>query len=272
MNRNRKRAVLAGVGAAVVVVVGLGVWLTLRDNARPVEVDEAKQRTTTTDATDVTEPTSAARPRPAPGVYRYEGTGSESLSTPPLSQSQGPTMPATVELVGEDCWTFRIDYSNNHWQEWDHCWDGEDLVETGGRSWQRWMVGTTAITNTGEFDCDPGTMVLPASPDDGGPWTGRCTGLNDATEGEMVSEGPYRFVGEEPFDVDGTTVTAHRFVRERTMSGAQQGTERSEVWFDAATGLPLRNERRLEARTDTVIGESTYTETGEFQLLSLDVA
>ena len=54
------------------------------------------------------------------------------------------------------------------------------------------------------------------------------------------------------------------------MSGAQVGTERSEVWFVAASGLPVSNERTVEARTDTPIGESTYTETGEFHLVSVD--
>jgi hypothetical protein len=51
------------------------------------------------------------------------------------------------------------------------------------------------------------------------------------------------------------------------MSGAQTGTERTTTWFDVGTGLPVRNERTLEVRTDTPIGESTYTETGEFHLV-----
>ena len=66
------------------------------------------------------------------------------------------------------------------------------------------------------------------------------------------------------------TVTAHGFVSERTMSGAQTGIERNEMWFAADTGLQVRNERTAEVRTDTPIGESTYTETGEFHLVSVD--
>ena len=136
-------------------------------------------------------------------------------------------MPGTVELGDDGCWTFRIDYSTNHWQTWDQCPRGDDLVETGGQSWQRWMIGPTAITNLSDFTCADGAMRIPADP-------------------------------------------APDEVSERTMSGAQVGTERSEVWFVAASGLPVSNERTVEARTDTPIGESTYTETGEFHLVSVD--
>ncbi len=257
---------MIGIAVVLVSVVGVGLFLTFRNNARPVGVDEAKERIAPTSTPKAT----AVGRRPEPGVYRYEGSGTESLSTPPLSQEQGPTMPGTVELGDDGCWTFRIDYSTNHWQTWDHCPEADDLVEKGGQSWQRWMIGATAITNLSDFTCAAGAMLLPADPAPDEAWTARCTGTNEAVEGEVISEGTYRFVGEEVVEVGDTAVTTYRFVRERTMSGAQIGTERSEVWFAADTGLPVRNERTVEARTDTPIGESTYTEAGEFHLVSVD--
>ena len=266
--RRRWITVAVAVAVALVAVVGVGVFLTARDNADPVGVDEAKGRTTSSAPQDDT----PATPRPEPGVYRYEGSGTESLSVPPLSQDQGPTMPGTVELGDDGCWTFRIDFSTNHWQSWEHCPDGGDLVEVGGESWQRWMVGATAITNLSTFVCDEDAMLVPADPSKGEEWDTRCVGTNEAVEGESVSAGTYRFVGEEDVEVGDATVTTHRFVRERTMSGAQVGTERSEVWYAVDTGLPIRNERTVEARTDTPIGESTYTESGEFHLVSVDPA
>ena len=42
-----------------------------------------------------------------------------------------------------------------------------------------------------------------------------------------------------------------------------------EDWFAIDTGLPIRNQRRIEVDTDTPIGSSTYTEEGEFRLASL---
>lgn len=262
----RGKRIALGVGIVLVAIVGVGLFLTFRGNARPVGIDEAKDRI----APSTAPKDFAATRRPEPGVYRYEGSGKESLSTPPLSQEQGPTMPGTVELGEDGCWTFRIDFSTNHWQTWDHCPEGDDLVETGGQSWQRWMIGATAITNLSDFTCANGAMLIPADPKPGQEWTARCTGTNEAVEGEAISEGTYRYVGEEDVAVGDKTVATHRFLRERTMSGAQIGTERSEVWFAVETGLPVRNKRTIEARTDTPIGESTYTETGEFHLVSIN--
>lgn len=257
-----------GAGVVLAAFVGGGVFLTLRDNARPVSLDEAKDRTHSS-----TEPSDdPATARPEPGVYRYEGSGTESISVPPLSQKQGPTMPGTVELGDDGCWTFRIDFSTNHWQTWDHCPEGDDLVETGGQAWQRWMIGATAITNLSNFTCDAGAMLAPAEPTPGDEWDTRCVGTNEAVDGESVSEGTYRFLGEEAVAVGKKDVTAHHFLRERTMSGAQVGTERTEVWYAADSGLILRNERTVEARSDTPIGPTTYSESGEFHLVEVDPA
>lgn len=93
------------IGLAV-LVVGLGVaaWFWIqRDTSRPVTLDEARDRRNETNGGLAPDPSGSDEPgsdgpvRPAAGVYEYEGTGTESLSLPPLSQSQGPTVPATVE-------------------------------------------------------------------------------------------------------------------------------------------------------------------------------
>lgn len=246
----------------VVVVVSVGLtWALTRDPAREVTVDEARERasddTTPTGATDVE--------RPAPGVYEYQGTGRESLSVPPLSQDQGPTIPGTVELADDGCWTLRVDFSTNHWQSWRYCRDGADLVESGGQSWQRWMIGPTAVTNLTTSTCEA-TVALPAERTEGQEWPARCTTTNEAVEGEAISSGVLRFEGEEDVDLGGTTVRVAHLVREREMSGAQEGTERTDLWVAVDTGLPVRNERRVEAATDTPVGRSTYTETGSFEL------
>lgn len=265
-------------GFAAVAVVGVAVWFALgRNRARPVSIDEARARTTTTTVEgSTTAPTSdgtggadAPPAVPAAGVYEYTGTGREELSLPPLSQDQGPTIPATVEHGDPGCWTIRFDYSTNHWQTWSYCLRGADLVEVGGQTWQRWMLGATAITNLTTSTCDD-APVLPATREPDQEWVGRCTSTNEAVSGEASSEGPYRYVGEETVTVGGAEVVTARFVRERTMAGAQEGTERSEVWFAVDTGLPVRNQRDISVATDTPVGASTYTERGEFELADLD--
>lgn len=271
----RSRAWRIGFVAAglLVIAVVVGVALTLRDTARPVTVDEARGRTTTTTTSGSgsgTEEPSSSPQRPVAGVYQYEGSGTESLSTPPLSQTQGPTMPATVEWGDRGCWTFRIDFSSNHWQSWTYCPDGDTVSETGGSSWQRWMIGATAITNLSEFTCEQGSVVVADAVEDGRIWDASCTGTSETIAGETVSAGAYRFVGEESVDVGDTEVRTRHFTSERTMSGAQTGTERADVWFADDTGLPVRNERSITAATDTPIGTTTYTEEGRFSLSSTE--
>jgi hypothetical protein len=262
----RRRWITIGTVVLAVVVVSVGLtWALTRDTAREVSVDEARERA----GGGTTVP--AGPPdieRPPPGVYEYRGAGSESLSVPPLSQDQGPTIPGTVELLDDGCWTLRVDFSTNHWQSWRYCRDGAGLVEAGGQSWQRWMVGPTAITNLTTSTCED-TVALPAEREEGQEWPARCVATNEAVEGEAVSSGVLRFVGEEDVVVGGDTVRAAHLVREREMSGAQEGTERTDLWVAVDTGLPLRNERRVEAATDTPVGPSTYTEIGSFDLVTL---
>jgi hypothetical protein len=207
--------------------------------------------------------------RPAPGVYEYTGSGTERLTLPPLSQAEGPTMPGTMTLQGSDCWVFRIDYSTHHWQTWKYCLHSADQWEAGGQTWQLWSVGPLNFTNLSTFTCAPGTMALPANATLGEQWPSRCTGTNSSVTGRTISAGPYRFIGLDTVVVAGTQVSAAHFLRLRTDSGAQQGTERSEVWFSTRTGLPLRVQQDLKVTSATPFGKSTYTQSGVFTLKSL---
>jgi hypothetical protein len=253
---------------ALVALVAGGLWWAGRDTAREVTLDEAAARTSTT-GDGTAPPTSEG---PVPGIYRYEGSGTSSLSVPPLSQDQGPSIPGTVEVGGDGCWTFRVDYSTNHWQSWRYCPTARGLIEEGGQTWQRWQIGPTAITNLTEATCDEGLVVLPDERVEGDERDESCTATNEAMDGEVTSEGTFTYLGDEELDVGGTSVATAHFERRRELSGSQSGTERTEVWFAIDTGLPIRNERDLEVRTDTPAGESTYRESGTFQLVSLDPA
>ena len=265
MRGHRRGLLIVAVALAVVVAGGVAVVVSVRRNrARPVSISDAQRRLPSTTGAE------AAAGRPAPGVYEYRGSGTERLSLPPLSQKEGPTIPGSVVWLGAaGCWRFRLDFSTNHWQDWTYCRHGNDVAERGGRSWQRWMIGPQAFTNLTTSRCDPGTMVVPTPRTSGQEWSERCAGTSDQVKGVGVSAGPYRFVADEDLVVGGTTVRAAHFLRLRTMTGAQQGTERSDVWFAADTGLPLRNRRAIRAKTDTIVGSSTYTEVGRFELVSL---
>ena len=255
------------VGALVLLVaVGTGViWLT-SSQARPVTLRQAETQLGG-GAADSTGAPGATRP--APGVYQYMGSGTEKLSLPPLSQAEGPSMPGTVTLRGSNCFVFRIDYSTHHWQTWKYCLHNGDLWEAGGQSWQLWSIGPLKVTNLSSFTCVPRSMALPAQASLDKWWVSSCTGTNTSVKGQTVSTGPYRFKGFTTMSVGSTPVQAADFLRLRTDSGAQRGTERSEVWFSTSTGLPLRVQQDIKVTSPTPFGTSTYTQVGVFVLKSL---
>lgn len=237
--------------------------LWFRAGAEPVELSEAPR------PTGSTLPGRPTELRPPQGLYRYSGAGTDRLSTPPKEQAQGPEMPASVTHRDDGCWTFRIDYSSHHWQTWDYCPDDGGLVEEGGSTYQLWDFGVLTNESTSTFECDRGDVVR-ADQEPGETWEQSCTGTSTGSEGTTVTAGPFRFIGTDTVEVDGEEVPAYHYVRRRTMSGAQVGAERSEVWFATETGMPLRNERSIEVRTSTVIGDVTYTEQGDFRITSLE--
>ncbi len=239
-----------------------GAWLR-HEGARPVTVEQAQNRAG---------PISTLAPgdnRPRPGVYLYSGTGEDRLSLPPLSQAQGPTMPATVTAGRSGCWSLRIDYSTHHWQSWDYCWQGPDMVQTGGRFWQLWNVGPFSITNLTSLTCSPPAMVLPADPKPGRTWATSCGGTSTAVSGRMQSAGTLTYLGRVGVTVGGRTVQADHFLLTRTDSGSQQGTERYESWLAPGSGLPLQLHQSISVTTHTPFGQSDYTQNGTLTLTSL---
>jgi EmrB/QacA subfamily drug resistance transporter len=263
--RHRRRRWPWIVLATLVVIGGGGagvIWLTT-NRARPVTLRQAESRL----GRGGKGAPGAARPEP--GVYLYTGSGTEHLTLPPLSQPEGPSMPGTVTLQGPNCFVFRIDYSTHHWQTWDYCLHGANLWEAGGQTWQLWSIGPLNVTNLSTFSCIPGTMAVAASALPDQRWHSSCTGTNTSVKGRTVSAGPYEFKGVGTMVVGHTRVRAAHFLRLRTDSGAQKGFERSDVWFDTQTGLPLRVQQQLRITTSTPFGTSTYTQSGVFVLASL---
>lgn len=256
---------IAGAVVLAVLAAGGAVFAVLwsRGGAGPVPLEESRR------PTGSTMPSAPAVLRPPQGLYLYRGSGSDRLDAPPKEQAEGPDMPATVTHRPDGCWTFRIDYSTNHWQSWDYCPRQGGLEEIGGSTYQKWDFVVFVSESTSTFVCDP-AVTIKADQQPGDTWEQSCTGTGATSDGAVLTAGPYTFVGPEAVDVGSESVPAYRYHRERTMSGAQTGTERSDVWFSAATGMPLRNQRRLEVRTSSIIGEVAYTEDAEFALTSTE--
>ena len=268
--RRRRRRIR--IGAAIVGIVAVTGVLTFvllwtRVSSRPVTIDEARQRADA--AGQGTDRSSEAAPfRPAVGIYRYRGEGTERLDKPPTSQTQGPDIPGTVTHLEGGCWRLRVDYNTNHWQSWDYCSTGTGLTERAGAFYQRLDLVVTEVETSSTYTCDPPVDAIRPAQRAGDQWMQECRGTSTGTSGEVVSTGPYTYLGPESLDIGGNKVEALHYRRSRTLTGGQTGTEDVEVWFDADTGLPLRNQRNITVRSDSLIGGVTYEEDGSFSLVS----
>ena len=262
VRHHRVRTVLLVLLSLVILFVVVSIVLTLEGRARPVSVSQAISRYHS-------DPSADPGTHPSSGVYLYRGTGTDSLSLPPLSQAEGPTLPGTVEVHADGCWSFRIDYSTNHWQSWTYCARPSGLVETGGLVWQRWMVGPVAETNLSTLRCSLPLLSIPAAPAADKVWPARCTGTSTQVPGTLVNVGATRFLGQPILTIAGHKIPSVHIEVQWKLSGSQVGTERDDLWYDAQSGLPLQNSRSIHVRTGTPFGPSTYTEEGEFVLQSL---
>jgi hypothetical protein len=264
---HRVRTVLLVAGAVLLLgaafVVGSFIF---RDQPTERSVDDAVDafRSSST----AVEPNSFAQPDA--GVYEAVGTGGEAISAPPMEQIDSRTMPVTVTPSTDGCWTWRIDYNSAHWHEYDFCPEGTGLILEGQRNSQSWDLGVDTITNLSTTTCDPPAAILVAGAEPGDAVQHRCAGVNTAAPGDSLAAGPSTMVGRETLVIGGDEVDAVHQRRETTMTGAQRGTIDEDWWLDPTTGLPLRVDRDYDLRTDSVIGEIGYTETGSWQLTSLE--
>lgn len=251
----------------VLGLVGIGgsgfAYLWAHSGARPVSLEEARRRFL---RNRVEVPRAARQFTPAEGVYEYRGTGSESLSAPPKSQSEGPRMPGTVEHRDDGCWTFRLDYSTNHWREWDFCPSPTALRQEGSRVYQRWNLVVTTVDNLATLICDPPAVVMETGMEPGDVWDAECRGRNTRISGTTISTGTHTLVAIEPVTVGDVSVDTFHFRDERVVTGAQSGREEFDFWL-SADGLPVRGQQRIVVDSDSPLGRVTYTQEGAFVLV-----
>jgi hypothetical protein len=267
-HRHLARIVAAVVGVTLLAGAATFVVLWNRTSSEPVSMDEARTRAEA-DIPTADQSVDAVPLRPAAGVYLYSGEGTEHLDKPPVTQTQGPDMPGTVTHLAGQCWRLRVDYSTNHWQSWDYCPAGSGLTENAGAFFQRLDLVVAEVDTSSSYTCDPPVDTIRETQQVGDTWTQECRGTSTGSDGDIVSSGPYTYVGPERLDIGGTEVEALHYHRLRNLTGSQTGTEDVNVWFDAATGLPLRNHRDITVHNDSLIGGVTYEENGSFELASI---
>lgn len=254
----------------MVVLVLAGLWFVFGgERAEQSSELEARERLEST----VGGPSSTTAADAAPltagpplGLYRYQGSGREVTTFPPLTEEQGPAMPATVTAGPDGCWVVRIDVNTHHWQEWTYCTQDGRVTERSSANFSRRNLGGANIDNTSTFTCDPPVVVLEATDAAGVTRPRSCTGTGSLIPEATTSAGTITVVGREQLDVGGTPVATTHVRYDLTYVGAQSGTETTDLWFDSATGMPVRNEHRIRVDTETPFGPITYTEDGRYTL------
>lgn len=207
--------------------------------------------------------------RPAVGVYEMRGGGTERLSLLDTSQAWGPRVPMTVRRLPDGCWRLRLAYNTNHWQEWDRCVRRVGLVEVAGRTFQRFDFVAATVSDRIEFRCRPPVVTIRVAAEPPASWPARCEGHSPARGTRTVSAGRNRFLGLTRVRVGDDEVPAYRYRQIRTITGDQEGRERTDLWLSALDALPLRLERDLEVRSPSPLGPVVYTERGSLKLRRL---
>jgi hypothetical protein len=257
---------LIAAATVVVIVAVVVISYVLRDRPGPKSLSASTRqfRSTTT-----TSPTVRSFELPAAGVYRITGRGSERISKPPNSQTDGPIMPVGATYLADGCWRWRIDYNTASWHEYDFCPQGGRLLLVAQSNYQSWDLGLTSVTNLGQYTCNPPSPIVVQAPVRGQEFAQRCTGTNTAVPGPSVAAGTVTVVGVQTLRIGGTPVRAVEMTRHQTISGAQHGILDESWWFATSTGLPLKAVRDYRLVTGSVIGDITYNESGSWQLDSL---
>jgi len=263
--RRHRRALM--VLAAVVIVVGSGAGVFAYEWAHtapsPLSMGTAYQRFRSGASDKDIDPGSL---RPQQGVYAYRGSGDEHISLPPRSQVEGRSIPGTVSYQSDGCWTWRLDYSDSHWQNATLCDRRGNLVEVGRAGWYRWNFVALSIADTATFRCTP-EIEIPSvlAPGQRFPFT--CTGTNNPIHTALVTmKGTNRYVGPQTLRIAGREVPTLHFHEVATFSGGQQGTNVADMWFSTVDALPVKGSWRTEVSSPTFLGTSTLTGHASFVL------
>jgi hypothetical protein len=268
--RRRRRVILAAVGVLVLLVVGGLAWTVWHGGkVHEVEVQDAVDRyregTGTTDG--------SVQPGPVPGVYSATGSGTEKLSLQSTVRPMGPSMPVTVTRDGDDCWSFRIEFHDAHWQSWHSCFEAGRLIDLGGHVHQHFDFGAFGYDSDTDTVCDPPAKLLPALDTlaavvPGDSWTQACT-IGEGS-GASHQEGPATFLGTEVVVVGGVDVQTFHLREERTFTGGQTGQSEDETWFAVDTLLPVRKQWSTHVDTSSPFGGTvSYEEQGSWQIDAL---
>ena len=241
---SRRRRLAAGLVLAAAAAAGLGAaWaggLLFTDAARPASVETALQLFRT----------SNRQPQTLDGVYTYATRGEESLDVLGGTHHLYPAT-TTITAVEVPCGLrLRWDALAGRSTTWTLC------TRTPGANLR---VLDEVHSFFGRHDRTLYTCTSPA----GSTTRFHCRSQHDAETGQETAAAPAQL------DVGGQSVHALHFRTTARVSGTDRGTETTEWWLDAYSGLPLELVvSNRTSRPEPLIGRAHYREDVTLRLVS----
>jgi hypothetical protein len=252
----RRAGLIAAGTLGVVVAAGVVIWLVaLRDKAEPVTVEEA----VTSFRTD-TEPTPAGPSPIAEGVYVYATRGFEKTDALTGARHRYPRR-STITVAAHQCGvtlTWRV--LDGRSTEWVYCVTANGW-ELRSQDERHTFFGRMERTT---YRCES-TPIKPAVAPAEMP-----AAVVDCETDDTAEEGLVAVVGSPSLLMGGETRETIRVRKETTFRGAIRGTARHDLWFDEASGLPIRIDMMSRTTNDSPIGEVRYEEDVTLRLRSLE--
>ncbi len=264
--RHPLRWVAAGTALLVLAGAGTFVYLWSDSGAHPVPSSVAIQRFLQEGGAVANDPGAG----PDPGVYSYRGTGIETISVPPKSQTEGPGIPGTVVRHDGGCFEFRLDLSDYHWQSWDYCVHDGALVSPGRAGYYNWDFVAFHVDDTSTFVCRPSVTTISGHLVPGTSHAVACTGHNNhLSTGPVFMHGTSTLVRTADITIGGRSLASVLVAEKVTFSGGQSGSNVADTWFSVANGLPLSGTWHTRVSTPSPVGTSTLDAHGSFTLDSV---
>ncbi len=214
-------------------------------------------------------PSPTAEPAPAAptltfpdtGVYTFDTTGGEAISTPGGARSYPEETYGIVRKAPGCGWTLELRLLEQHREETTFCLEGP-------------RVGVTQYETDVEFYGAAEHQIFVCDNDNHGDLT---QAPGDVTQGgcqgdEVTTSGTATYVRREMMTVGGVQVETMMYRFETKIEGRVQGTASQNVWVDTTRGFPVRIERKSTSRTSSFGAGVTYTEDATFAVRSLTPA
>jgi hypothetical protein len=248
-----RRVLIVLAGLACLLLALAAAWLALfRDTVEPASVDDALAAyRAQAEAGGTTIP---------PGVYVYATDGSESIDALGGTTHEYP-MRSTITVTKADCGTaLRWDVLRGRSTTWTQC-EAADSGETLARVDETHrFFGRTERT---DYTCAD-TIARPADAEPGTTWKVAC----DTAKG-IVERGTGTVVARAELPVGEGTVPVAQLRFETSFSGTTRGSTTREMWVERETGLPVRVVLRSTTVNPSLLGDVTYRERVQLDLLSL---